>query len=105
MLLIMGFYNLINGFVLLQKADWLEDRFIASSADTWGWIVLIWGALQLIASFRLLSNGKGRMLATTLASVSMVLWFALLFVAPFASLIGTAVNFAIISSVFATEEA
>lgn len=106
MFLVLGGFNLIDGFVLLQHASWVEStKFLTSNADTWGWVLIVWAILQLVAGVKLLNSGTGRGLAITLASISMVLWFLLLFVFPFASIVGTAVSFAIIASVMSSEPA
>lgn len=106
MFIVLGGFNLIDGFVLLQHASWVEStKFLTSNADTWGWILVVWGVLQLVAGVKLLNSGTGRGLALTLACIGMFMWFLLLFVFPFASIVGTAINFAIIASVLSSEPA
>jgi hypothetical protein len=105
MLLVLGAFNAIDGFVLLQKARWFDDRFLASNADTWGWILLVFAVLQLVAGFKLLNSGGGRTMAIVVASISMVLWFGLLFALPFAAMLAVAINFSIIASVLSKEPA
>jgi hypothetical protein len=105
MLLVLGAFNVIDGFALLQKAAWFEDKFIASNADTWGWILIVFAIAQLAAGFMLLNGSGGRTMAITVASISMVLWFSLLFVVPFAALLAVGINFSIIASVLSTDPA
>lgn len=105
MMLVLGAFNLIDGFALLQKGEYFDDRFLASNADTWGWIVLAFAVAQLVAGFMLLNGSGGRTMAIILASTGMVLWFMLLFSFPIAALIGCAVNFSIIASVLSSEPA
>lgn len=103
MLTILGIFNLFDGYAMLQKANYFEDKFIASNADTWGWILIVWAVLQLGAGIKLMTSGGGRSMALFVSSVGMVLWFALLFVAPFAALIGTYINYSIIVSVLSSD--
>lgn len=104
MMLVLGFFNLIDGFALLHRGNMFEANYlVGNNADTWGWIMIVFAALQLIAGIKLMSSGTGKWLAISLSSLSMMLWFGLIFVSPFASLIGVGINFAIIMSVLSTE--
>lgn len=104
-LLVLGVFNIIDGFMLLNRGKYLDEVFLASNADTWGWIMIGFAALQLIAGLALLNSGGARWLAITVASVSMMLWFAMLFATPFAALLGVGLNFAVIANVLSTEKA
>ena len=105
MLMVLGVFNIVDGIALLQRSEWFEARFIASNADTWGWIMIIFAALQIIAGVMLFRNSSGRGLGITLASIGMVIWFMLIFVMPFAALLGAALNFVVIAALIPTDEA
>ncbi|MCB0880367.1 MAG: hypothetical protein KDC46_15450 [Thermoleophilia bacterium] len=102
-LLVLGMFNVIDGFMLLQRGRYADELFIASNADTWGWIMIVFAVLQVVAGAKLLTSGQGRGLALSVACFSMVLWFAMLFATPFAALLGVGLNFAVIANVLSTE--
>jgi hypothetical protein len=105
MLLVLGAFNVLDGLWLIRRSNQFDDTaFHLSNADTWGWILIVFAVLQLVAGFRLTSgSGQGRTLALIVASVGMILWFGLLFAMPFAALIAIGINFTIIASVLSTE--
>jgi hypothetical protein len=103
MLVVLGVFNVLDGIVLVRDGAWAAEQFLLSDADTWGWVLIGFAVLQLLAGIRLLGSGDGRTLALVLCAVGMVVWFALLFTIPFAALIGTAINFSIIAAILSTE--
>ncbi len=63
LLLIAGTLNLIYGFGALDDANVFvnDTRFIFDNLNTLGWVLLLLGALQLIAGFSLMAgNAFGR---------------------------------------------
>ena len=68
MIALAGIVNALDGIVALtQSKVYVQDAvFIFSDLNTWAWIVLLLGALQLIAA---ISIGSGRQWAR---------WFAIL---------------------------
>lgn len=103
LLLVLGAFNLIDGFMLLDRSELFADAYVFSNANTWGWILIVFGVCQFAAGAMLARGSGGRSMALTLAGIGMVLWFMLLFTFPFASLIGTAINFSVIASVLSTD--
>jgi hypothetical protein len=103
LLLVLGAFNLIDGFMLLDRSELFADAYVFSNASTWGWILIVFGVCQFVAGAMLARGSGGRTMALTLAGIGMVLWFMLLFTFPFASLIGTAINFSVIASVLSTD--
>ena len=65
LLLIVGTINIIYGFGALDDANIFVDdtRFILDNLNTLGWVLIILGAIQLIAGFSLLAgNTFGRVI-------------------------------------------
>ena len=60
LLLISGVLNIIWGIAAIGESHFfvLETHYILSSLNTWGWITLILGVLELIAAFSLFSGGS-----------------------------------------------
>jgi hypothetical protein len=74
MIMIAGFLNAIFGIAAIDGSSFFTDKgryVIFSDLNTWGWILLIVGVLQLIAAFSIW-NGHiyGRMIGVLTASVS-----------------------------------
>jgi hypothetical protein len=57
MLMLVGFFNVINGLVAIDgSSGYLSDEVLFSNLETWGWFFLIWGIIQIVASFSILSG-------------------------------------------------
>jgi hypothetical protein len=75
MLFIVGVLNIIYGIAAIGDSKFFvqDQKYILSNLNTWGWITLALGALQLIAAFSLWSGGLyGRAVAILAASLSAV---------------------------------
>jgi hypothetical protein len=75
MILIAGILNAIWGFAAIDNANFFveDQRFIVSDLNTWGWIILIVGLLQLVAAFSIWSGGRyGRWIGIITASASAI---------------------------------
>jgi hypothetical protein len=78
MLAVVGGMNLIQGFVALFQDDYFVVRsgndLLLTSFTTWGWIMVIWGAVQVAAGLGL-NSGKGwaRWLAIGVACISILI--------------------------------
>jgi hypothetical protein len=75
MILIVAVLNIVYGIAAIDSARFFieDDRFIISNLNTWGWIVLIIGLLQLFAAFSIWAGGEyGRWVGLATASVSAV---------------------------------
>jgi hypothetical protein len=73
MVMIAGILNCIWGFAAIDNANFFveDERFILSDLNTWGWIILIIGAIQIIAAFSIWSGGEfGRWIGIIGASLS-----------------------------------
>jgi uncharacterized membrane protein (DUF2068 family) len=50
-----------------------DERFIFSDLNTWGWIILIVGVIQVVAAFSIWAGGQfGRWIGIIAASVSAI---------------------------------
>jgi hypothetical protein len=96
-LLIIGGLNLINGFTTLQHTSYYTKDIVYSNLTFWGWAFLIWGALQILAGAVTLARREwGAYLGVCLAATSAMLWFFMIFAAPFAALLGVTVSLLVI---------
>ena len=79
LLAIAGVLNVIWGIAAIGEASFFvaNQKFILSTLQTWGWVTLIIGVMQLVAGFSLFSGGGfGRwfgMLAAGLSAISALL--------------------------------
>jgi hypothetical protein len=60
MLMMVGVLNVIWGIAAIDQAQFFvqDTKYIFSDLKTWGWIVLIIGALQFAAAFSIWSGGR-----------------------------------------------
>ncbi len=75
MILIVAVLNIIYGFAAIDNSKFfVEDtKYILSDLNTWGWIILIIGVLQLFAGFSIWAGGEyGRWIGLITASVSAI---------------------------------
>jgi uncharacterized membrane protein HdeD (DUF308 family) len=75
MLFIGGVLNLIYGIAAIADSSFFiqDQKYILSNLNTWGWITVILGALELFAAFSLWSGGLyGRFIAILAASLSAI---------------------------------
>jgi hypothetical protein len=73
MLFIAGVLNVIYGIAAIGDSKFFiqDQKYILSNLNTWGWVTLVLGALQLFAAFSLWSGGLyGRFVAILAASLS-----------------------------------
>ena len=72
LLIIAGALNVIYGIAAISEAHFFTDsgtQFVFSSLNTWGWIILLLGVLELTGGFSLLSgNTYGRVIGIIAAS-------------------------------------
>jgi hypothetical protein len=75
MLLIGGVLNVIYGIAAIGDSSFFvnEQKYILSNLNTWGWITLILGAIQLFAAFSLWSGSLyGRIIGIGAAGLSAI---------------------------------
>ena len=92
-LIIAGSFNVVEGITAMHKGNYVANEFLFSNQDFWGWVLLIFGILQLVAGFMVFSgNPSGFMLGVSVATVAIFIWFFFLFAAPLGALIAVIVN-------------
>jgi hypothetical protein len=77
MLMIAGVLNVIYGIAAIDNSKFFvhttETQYIISSLNTWGWITLILGALQIVAAFSIWAGGAfGRWFGIGIAGLSAI---------------------------------
>lgn len=97
LLAVIGAFNLIHGFTLLDNNSVLVNSYLYDNLTFWGWAFVIWGALQLGAGMvSAVTRQSGVLLGVMLCSISMVGWFFMLFAAPGPAIVAILLNIVII---------
>ena len=89
LLLIVGVLNIVYGIAAIGDSRFFTEdaAYIISGLNTWGWILLIVGVLELVAAFSLFSGGEfGRWFGIFIASLNAIGALLALPAAPFWSL-------------------
>ena len=75
LLVIAGTLNIIYGIAAISGAHFYDDttRYLFSSLNTWGWITVILGVIQLTGGFSLMAgNAYGRVIGIAAASIGAI---------------------------------
>jgi hypothetical protein len=75
MLCLAGVLNVIYGIAAIDNANFFvaDQQYILSNLDTWGWVMLVVGGLQMIAAFSIWSGGGfGRWFGIGVATVNAI---------------------------------
>ena len=56
MLILVGFFNVIQGISAIANSDYLVNQLLFSNMDAWGWFFLIWGVIQIFAGFAVIGG-------------------------------------------------
>jgi hypothetical protein len=75
LLLIAGVLNVIWGIAAIGDSKFFTENvsFIISGLNTWGWILLIVGLLEIVAAFSLFAGGEfGRWFGIFIASLNAI---------------------------------
>lgn len=75
LLLVAGILNIVYGIAAIGDSKFFAENveFILSGLNTWGWILLIVGVLELVAAFSLFSGGEfGRWFGIFVASLNAI---------------------------------
>ena len=92
-LLIAGSFNIITGATAVHRGSFFHHQMVVSNISTWGWIILIVGAIQATAGLLVFARKPaGNLFGLLVAMGATLLWFLFLFSAPFAALIGLIMN-------------
>jgi uncharacterized membrane protein len=97
LLVFAGALNVIHGFTLLNHDHYVADRLDYGNFTFWGWVLLIGGIVQIGAAIAVFGRRLiGYQTGVVLAVIAIVLWFLMIFSAPFPAMIGTIVNLCIL---------
>lgn len=75
LLLVAGILNIVYGIAAIGESTFFVENaaFIISGLETWGWIILILGALELVAAFSLFAGGEfGRWFGIFIAALNSI---------------------------------
>lgn len=75
MVFLVAVLNMIYGIAAIDGSKFFieDEKFILSNLNTWGWVVLIIGVLQLVAAFSIWAGGEyGRWIGVITAGVSAI---------------------------------
>jgi hypothetical protein len=75
LLMIAGTLNVIYGIAAISDANFFVEstRYVFSSLNTWGWITVLLGVIQLFAGFSLFAGGAfGRVIGIIAASLGAI---------------------------------
>lgn len=88
MLIIVGALNIVNGLWALDHKATVPALLYEDKLETWGWIVLIWGILVVLAGFLVFSRNQfGRWIGIIAASIAMIVNMTWIFAFPIAALV------------------
>jgi uncharacterized membrane protein HdeD (DUF308 family) len=99
MLLIAGVLNVIYGIAAVDDSKFFvhETQYILSGLNTWGWVTIVLGALQILAAFSIWSGGGfGRWFGIFAASLSAIAALMYMPAYPFWSLAVFAIDILIV---------
>lgn len=87
MVILVGVFNVIDGLRAITNASQITSHFpngqvqlpLTDNLKTWGWVVLIIGAVMILAGFLIFSgNMFGRIVGVTIASLNAIVQLAYL---------------------------
>lgn len=101
-----GIANALWGFAaIVGSTAFPSGGILFTTYMTWGWLLLAFGVLQIIACFALIMRSNaGRILAIVLASVSIVAWMTWLGALPFAGVAALVLDILVIYGLSITAE-
>jgi hypothetical protein len=99
MVVIVGVLNVIYGIAAIGNSSFFvnDQKYILSNLNTWGWVTLILGALQILAALSIWNGGQfGRWFGIIAAGLSSIAALLSIPAYPFWSLAIFAVDVAIV---------
>jgi hypothetical protein len=75
MMAILSVLNIIYGIAAIGDSSFFinDTRYILSDLNTWGWVTLVIGAVQMLAAFSIWNGGQfGRWLGIAMAGLSSI---------------------------------
>src|SRR5438445_734943 len=97
LLAVAGVFQLIHGYTAIERSQYFTHHIVYQNLTFWGWVFIIWGVLQLIVGVVAITGRMaGNYLGVLLAMCAAVLWFFMIFAAPWAAVLGVSLNMLII---------
>jgi hypothetical protein len=97
LLMIGGVINLIHGFAALERKEYFTSDIVYNNLTFWGWVFVVWGAVQVYAGFASVTGRlSGNYVGVMAAGIASILWFFMIFSAPWAAVIGVLLNILIV---------
>jgi hypothetical protein len=56
MLILVGFFNVIDGIAAIANSNYLANQLLFANMDAWGWFFLIWGIIQICTGFAIFTG-------------------------------------------------
>ena len=56
LLALAGVFNIVDGLAAVAKDNYVVDDLLFGSLDAWGWFFIIWGVIQVVAAFAIISG-------------------------------------------------
>jgi hypothetical protein len=57
MIMLSGAFNIVIGIAAISRANQIQNDLLFGNLDGWGWFILIWGVLEILAGLAIL-NGR-----------------------------------------------
>jgi hypothetical protein len=89
MLGLLGVLNLIDGIAAVSNSSFFvnDAKFVLSGLNTWGWVIIVLGAVQVALSFGVYAKVKGlRWIGAGIAGLNAIAQLAIMPAYPFWSL-------------------
>lgn len=101
-----GVTNALFGFGwLFFKEAFPERELLYLGAEQWGWVLVIFGALQVIAAFTLIARKNwGRIFTIIIAAVSFIAWISWVGSMPLAGVTALVLDILVIYGLSVTRE-
>ena len=93
-LFVVGLFNILEGVITLWRKEYFADSSVVfANMQTWGWIYLVVGVVQVLAGWLVLSRSSvGRWVGILIVIVSMMVSFMAIGVYPFWTFIILAID-------------
>jgi hypothetical protein len=63
MLMLGGAFNIILGIAAVTRADQIRNELLFANLDAWGWFIIVWGAVEILAGFAVFKGATWGILA------------------------------------------
>ena len=104
LLIVVGCLDIVHALTLLDSPDLLNDAYVYDDVRACGWTFLALGAAHIAAGIGVLAARRWAIVsALIVASLSIVMWFLMVFAAPVATIVAIAINCVILAGLSSAE--